>query len=743
MCGALTVLISVIALGGAPDVPDPAEHLEDVREWVRAGRIGAATTALSAMLPLMDDEAARRDARYLLGRILVDRGRAEGARYLEALPAPWEPVDDRRLLWLARGRALQAEDEAALEALDDALAAGLPDSEEADLRLLRAEVLDALERPEEAAGTLRRVADGDGPRHLRARALRRLALRLADSDPEAATRHARRLLRYHPGTEAAQAGGMPVSVEDLSDRERFRRARRLMRVFRYEEARRELRRLLDHPRLGREAAWRVGDIGLHRLRDAPGEARAMFRRVLEEGGSHREDALFGLMRTFVKEDRYEEALEVGARYRKRYPRGKFRETVDYYEGWLPYDERRCDEALPHLKRYIRVHGRRKSYVRGFVAWCHLRNERWEQAIEAFEHLVPYGGQLMRGKAWYWQAVAFDRLDRRDEARDKLARLRKHYPLTWYDVLGQQLLARWDGRDPRASKLPWPEGGGEALAAHPLDPAAWDWPGLSGRTASRFRRVRRLVEIGEVDRARAEYRSIRSRVERAVPRAQRLEFIRFVSHAVEDFKHAWRVVSDGRLGAMMKLEDRGGVRWLLAYPRAYRHLVERLGEEHGVPPTFVWAIMRQESRYHPAMVSAADAIGALQMIPQTAEKVAADMGTTYEAPTFPDPRVGFPFSFFYMANHDATWNGQLVLTAASYNAGPEPVARWLRENPGASLAVLAEEISYNEARAYARMVAGHMLRNLYLYVPDAADRAPLLDRLFPVEVDYDVPEDVGY
>ena len=146
-------------------------------------------------------------------------------------------------------------------------------------------------------------------------------------------------------------------------------------------------------------------------------------------------------------------------------------------------------------------------------------------------------------------------------------------------------------------------------------------------------------------------------------------------------------------------------------------------------------MRQESRYKPSAVSARDAIGALQMIPQTAILCGEKMGTPYNALTFMDPRVGFPFSAFYMAKHQTKWKGQLLLVAASYNAGPSPVARWLRENRDAPMPFLIEEFSYNEARVYTRQVASHTLRNLWLYETNAERRGEVLDRMFPLAVDY--------
>lgn len=711
---------------------------------IRAGDSHAAAAALNALVGTLDSARDDNIARFLLGRVLTEAGRPSGLRHLEGV-ASLGRVDGRRLVWLARARGLAGHDAAAAAALADAIGVAANEHERAHLRLLRAEVLYTLGRFGDADASLTKVAQSKStPRDLRARAHAGLAKRLVDRDPTRARALARKLLMSWPDTPAAASAGLPLTLADLSDRDRFDVAERLIARFRYHEARRLLEGLAGHPKLGHESRWLLGVIGLKKLRDDPEGARAVFKEFAGRRGPHREDALFYLIRTYVKQDRYDEALALGDRYDREYPRGKYAERVAYYRGWLRYDERKCKQALPHLRRYVKRFGTRRSLTRGFIAWCHIRDKQWQQAIDAYDQLVDYGGALVRGKAWFWQAYAHDQLGRRKVAKGLLRKLHTSFPLTWYDVHGQQMLAGWEGRDARASAVvAWPDGAGTAATRHVVDASAWEWPRLNGETASVFGRVHRLVEIGEVDLARTLYRSRRSAIESRVPAGRRLSFIRFMSVAVEDFKHAWDEVSGGRLGAMMELPDPKELRWALGYPKAYGGLVERLARADGLPAVFVWGIMRQESRYHPSMISAADAVGALQMIPQTAELCAADMGVTYDADTFPDPRVGFPYSTFYMRRHDALWSGQLVLTAASYNAGPEPVRRWLRENDGAPLPFLVEEFSYNEARAYARKVAEHTARNALLYEPDVNVRNALLDRIFPLEVRYDAPDEVGY
>jgi soluble lytic murein transglycosylase len=154
-------------------------------------------------------------------------------------------------------------------------------------------------------------------------------------------------------------------------------------------------------------------------------------------------------------------------------------------------------------------------------------------------------------------------------------------------------------------------------------------------------------------------------------------------------------------------------------------------------------MRQESRYNPGQISGTNAMGALQMQPETARRIASELGIDFNLATFHRPEVGFRYSGFYMRKLSDTFSGLIVPTASAYNTGPGPIARWFHKNPDATFPWLIEEFEYNEGRAYGRKVAEHMLRYLYLYEPDAVKRGALLDRTFPLDRAITIPDQVGY
>lgn len=697
---------------------------------LRAGDDERARKILDGIVKTTDGPT-RDTAAYLLGKSSIETDPERAVTLLAGLPVPFGEAETRRRVWLARAQFASKKDRAGIATVDSIERAPERDS----LRLERARALHRLGKVDDALAGLEGL---DEPR-LKAQALALKAAWLADSDPERAAAAARTLFIDHPA-EPPALGKLPVTIADLDDKERFRRATRLMDAWEYAQARTEFRALVKNRRYAGRAKWNIAVISLRKLRDDPEEAEKILAQFLRrKRAKKREEAMYLMMRVHLVQERYDKVLALADQYDEEFPRGEYRERTAYYRGWLHYDRGDCKKALPGFKKYLkdRSHGKR-SLVLGFRAWCYVRMGRWKWAYRAFGGLIP-GGPMTEGKARYWRAVSLAELGRKDDGRKELAALRAKFPLTYYDMLGRQLEARWDGRDPRASALEWPK----AAPRRPMPgPAAWDWPKLSESDAKAFALVRRMVELDEIDTARAAYKRIRSGVEAKVPAERRSDFLRFMGVQVEDYRHGWRV-STGSISNQEGLPDAANPRSYLAYPEAYKLLVERLAEEFGISAYYVYAIMRQESRYNPAAISWADAVGALQMIRPTARKVAADLGVTYDPETFPQPKISFRYSAHYLARHAKLFHGQLIPAAAAYNGGPSPIARWVRKYGDRGLAPMIEEFEYNESRIYCRQVASHVLRYLYLYERDEAVIDVILDALFPLTVNQQLPEDVGY
>ncbi len=629
----------------------------------------------------------------------------------------------------------------------------LPADEAFTVELQRAELLALLGQVDDAKAStskllkLRKKLRGRGSerRFLLSRLHRlRHDLAVATNDTKMARQLAEDLLIYYPAEVASKREGLVVKIDDLSDSERYRRARQLMDAWGYHLARVEFERLKDHKKYGEEARWNLALIGLRKLRDKPVEVRPFLVEASKAGKKHDDEALYLLARSFMREEKYDDARKILAEYEERFPRGSEAQNVVYYRGWLYYDHRENEASLKGFDEFIDKYGRRtrkSSYVYGFKAWALMRLSRWKDAIEAWEDLVSMGNPLMEGKAYYWQAHAWSELGEKDRAIERIDRLRKRWPLTYYSMLGEQMRAKLEGKDARASQVWWPEGGGNLDDAPRIDVLKKSF-NLSASDSKAWERTKTLSLLNEKHLARDTFGSLEKKLLAQIPESEKDVWVHAAGQLVGDYNEmysrAWNSIT-GYPGMI----DGSSLRSAMAFPRAYRAIVEDVSKEFGLYPGFIWSIMRQESRYKPGAVSNTDAVGALQMIPATAIKVGRDMGTNFNIATFFRPEVGFRFSGYYMKKVSEAFSGLWVPTATAYNSGPAPVARWFKKNPDASFPWLVEEFEYNEGRAYGRKVSEHMLRYLYLYEPNAEVRGQILDKMFPLDRTIDIPDDVGY
>jgi len=106
----------------------------------------------------------------------------------------------------------------------------------------------------------------------------------------------------------------------------------------------------------------------------------------------------------------------------------------------------------------------------------------------------------------------------------------------------------------------------------------------------------------------------------------------------------------------------------AYDRSdLRKLVIDVSEEHGVDPKLVDAVVRVESDYDPRAVSRRGALGLMQLMPDTAERL--DVDDPF------DPEDNIRGGVREISRLVDRYAGNLQLALAAYNAGEGAVARY--------------------------------------------------------------------
>ena len=135
---------------------------------------------------------------------------------------------------------------------------------------------------------------------------------------------------------------------------------------------------------------------------------------------------------------------------------------------------------------------------------------------------------------------------------------------------------------------------------------------------------------------------------------------------------------------------------------------------GKPETaLLLALMRQESGFRSGAKSHAGARGLMQIMPATARNVAKRLNIPYsKSRLMSDPDYNLTLGRAYIGNLVNRYDGSYVLALAAYNAGPQRVKRWIKENGDPRTKEVdaldwIELIPFNETRTYVQRVLGNL------------------------------------
>lgn len=152
-------------------------------------------------------------------------------------------------------------------------------------------------------------------------------------------------------------------------------------------------------------------------------------------------------------------------------------------------------------------------------------------------------------------------------------------------------------------------------------------------------------------------------------------------------------------------------WQLAWPDAYGESTRAAMPANAkIDAALVAAVMREESRYRADAVSVTGALGLLQIMPDTGERLARELGMADFTPArLLEPGPSLRLGSYYLDRLAARFDGRLPAVIASYNAGPAAVSEWLAGEPRPDDEWI-EAIPYAETRTYVKRV----LRSLHAY-----------------------------
>lgn len=428
---------------------------------------------------------------------------------------------------------------------------------------------------------------------------------------------------------------------------------------------------------------------------------------------------------------------------------RFQEFMKVYSGsglakdarwhlaWIRYlrgDYEGAYKAFTDLKA-INNRGRRRVAPTGndrisyWMAMTLFRRGQYSEAKSAFENLVKEGGQS------YYALASQQRLKKIEGLLPKPVRpvlTEQNRRLSRFSAT--EFMAPMDAMDgTKWADLPIPEESEseETLVLNPLssetelanesteDEASSDQSqvevadeGGEEKKSSfsnpvlvkRFERARDLMILGLNDWAKWDLYDI----ERKTSNKDYLKNLMGEYETIEQY-HRSASIAQNAFASLRSQYGIEGIRyvWQHAYPQAYKNHVLKWSGEFQVSTDLIWGIMKAESSYKRDVVSPVGAIGLMQIMPNTGQKLA---GLLKERGFTPqqlfEPEVSIRLGAKYLQRLMKQFDQNYALTAAGYNAGPHRVRSWLASFGQLDLDEFIEHIPFLETRNYVKRVVSN-------------------------------------
>jgi soluble lytic murein transglycosylase-like protein/outer membrane protein assembly factor BamD (BamD/ComL family) len=378
----------------------------------------------------------------------------------------------------------------------------------------------------------------------------------------------------------------------------------------------------------------------------------------------------------------------------------------YFMGRIEEDNHRYPEAINYYEKILSKYnwGYFTPSVQFKIPWLHRLQGQLEEARDGFNKLLKYakpekyrdlgnGFQEpddFRPAALYWLAETERQLENYESRVVFLKQLVERFPMDFYAMVAriEMSLQPLNFLEPQSTQK--------------SSPRKW---GLGDINRKRVSRAEKLISIGFLEMGMKELSLI----------PQENNNQEFSYYLAQLFKKAggyqraislsWGISRNNRHDSISpSLAE-------ILFPKPYVENAIQESSQYNLSPYLVMGLMRQESAFNKRVVSSANAIGLMQLLPTTATRVARSMRT--ELPSHNDlkkPAVNIQLGVKYLSGLLRDFEDNIVFALASYNAGPTKVKQWMEVRSDLKPLEFMESIPYKETRNYVKKV----LRNYVIY-----------------------------
>ena len=552
----------------------------------------------------------------------------------------------------------------------------------------------------------------------------RVALMLEEQDKDRAARAFRTLhveFPAHPlaaealarATTLAPPPATATTSDTATPEERLRRAERLAEDRLFEAAVAELGKLsgVTGP-LAAERDFQLGMTKFKMRRDYAGAAKLLLAAEPSFTGEKAATAAFHGVRALSRVNRIDEAITGYHRVVSSYGSSRWAPEAQFLAGWLELNRMRPKQSIPGLEETVRRYPRTEfaADAAWFVALSHILLGDGQQALPALDRYQKLAGPRSNHpehgfgaaarRTQYFRARALGLLGRHEESKRLYEDLCKREPFSYYGVLARARL-RERGTPPALALPTW----------------TGDLPSIPASAAREplLKRVDDLVAAGLEVEAGLELVRGESALMSKLGRDRALAVLFDKYPQVQQWRRAYQLAEshgDAALASAPKGDAR--VFWEASYPRAFAELVDRYGPAEGNPPWFLLSIIRKESGFLPTEVSYADARGLVQVLPETAAKLAAELNIPFAPEQLYVPEVAVRLGARYLGGLAKKFGGNVALAAGAYNGGAPATKHWCDKSGTRPLDEFVELVGNDQSREYIRRVLAILSRYHYLY-----------------------------
>ena len=447
------------------------------------------------------------------------------------------------------------------------------------------------------------------------------------------------------------------------------------------------------PSVRAELIW----IKARALKPEPERAKAEILEYLQIAprGPAAPAALEALGLIYWHDDQYDQARATFDRLVAGFPNSEQAPGAMLRIGRIFEDEHRLDDARSAYRRLAARYPNSDSAedARFRVPWTQYLAHSYRVAAAGFESArVRAKDPINRDMCEYWHARALEKAGDAASARTIFEQLALSTDSNYYPELASRRVA--------AGKPDLP-------AASAPDPEYVGTPVVTGAAEFHMVRLQALRALGIKELQPDELKAL-------AELSSTVEMRRFVlaGYASAD---AWydAIVTSSHMEKNGQISHDVAER--VRYPRAYWDLFEPASTQLGLDPYLVLALARQESLFNPMATSSSNARGLMQLIPSTADKMAAQNGVDPGTMRLYDPAINVKLGTTYLKNLFEMFHGDEFHSVAAYNGGENAVTKWLSEFHGAD-DEWVENIEYKETREYVKKVIGGRREYLLLYQP---------------------------